>query len=105
MLQIEQEHRNDDYGNPAGGVTSGVGFVINWQDGPLNMGGERREPTGAFVETIICAVMGRIEYYQNTKFHCVENAVALGALKVALEVLRERTRGREDRGVEGTHEL
>lgn len=104
LSTIEQEHRIDEQGNPAGGVTSGVGFVINWQDGPLKVDGERREQSGAFVEDIIAAAIGRIEYYQDSKFHCLPNAVALGHLRAAAEALEERTRDREDRGVEGTHQ-
>lgn len=103
---IEQEHRNDEAGNPAGGVTSAVGFVINWQDGPLRiseLGDARREQTGAFVEDVILAAIGRIEYYQQSKFHCLHNAVALGHLMAAYQALLERTRDRTDRDVEGTH--
>lgn len=100
---IEQKHTTDENGNPAGGTTTGVGFVINWQDGPLRVGGERRDPNGAFVEDVIVAAIGRIQYYQLSKFHCLHNAIALGHLRAALEVLKERTQDREDRGVEGTH--
>lgn len=66
---------------------------------------ERVQQSGAFVEDVIAAAIGRIEHYQGSQFHCVENAVALGHLKAAAEVLAERTRGREARGVEGTHQL
>jgi len=100
---IDEQHVTDMHGNPAGGTTSSVGMVINWQDGPLGRNGERQEPNGAFVEGVIAAAIGRLEYYQHSKFHCVENAVALGHLRAALEVLKERTRGREARQVEGTH--
>ena len=102
--QIEQEHRTDANGNPAGGVTLGRGFAITWQDGPLVVDGVRREPTGAFVEDIIAAAIGRIEHYQASRFHCLHNAVALGHLRAAAEALAERTADREQRGVEGTHQ-
>jgi hypothetical protein len=102
-MMIEQHHVSDDYGNPAGGTTSGLGFEIKWQDGPLQFDGTRREPNGAFVEDIIAAAIGRIQYYQLSKFHCLHNAVALGHLLAAQEALKERTQDREDRGVEGTH--
>lgn len=102
---ISEHHRNDDEGRPAGGETVGTGFHIEWQNGPLAVDGERRAPNGAFVEDIIEAAIGRIEFYQGSRFHCVENAVALGHLKAAAEVLAERTRGREARGVEGTHQI
>lgn len=105
LVPIEEEHYSDENGNPAGGWTYGKGFDIAWQKGPLAVDGVRQEPNGAFVESIIQAAIGRIEFYQNSKFHSIHNAVALGHLKAALEVLQERTRDREQRGVEGTHKL
>lgn len=100
---LEQDHYTDENGNPAGGYSGGRGFKIYWQDGPLAVDGVRKDPNGAFVEDIIDAAIGRIEFYQSSKFHGIHNAVALGHLKAALEVLNERTRDRECRGVEGTH--
>lgn len=94
----------DRDGNPAGGVVYATGLAITWQNGPLGRGEDRVEPNGAFVETVIRAAAQRIEFYQESKFHCVENAIALGHLRAALTVLEERTRGRERRAVEGTHE-
>ena len=88
---------------PAGGFTSGRKFSINWQDGPLVVNGERREPNGAFVEDVIAAALGRIQFYQDSKFKCRENALALTKLEEALHWLDHRTRERERRGVEGTH--
>jgi hypothetical protein len=102
--EVSHDHRVDSLGRPSGGETSARGFRIVWQNGPLVVDGERREPNGAFVEDVIDAAIGRIEFYQRGPFHSVENAVALGHLKAAAEVLAERTRGRQARGVEGTHE-
>lgn len=101
---IKSDHYDDEHGRPAGGWTRGTGIEITWQDGPLQVDGVRREPNGAFVEDVIRAAIDRIAYYQGSEFHCVENAVAFGHLQAALEVLKERTRGREARGVEGTHQ-
>lgn len=101
--KLKHEHWLDDDKNPAGGRTTGVGIDIEWQNGPLAVDGKRQEPNGAFVEGIIEAAIKRIEFYQKSRFHCVHNAVALGHLYAAAEVLKERTRDREDRGVEGTH--
>lgn len=103
-MQLRHEHRYDSQGNPAGGSTSGLGLSISWQDGPLAVDGVRRPPNGAFVEGVIEAAIKRIEFYQESKFHCLENAVALGHLRAAAEALAERTRDRDRRGVEGTHE-
>jgi hypothetical protein len=102
---IYSKHVNDAEGNPAGGVTHARGLCIVWQDGPLGRGPEQKEPNGAFVETVIRAVMDRLAYYQGSKFACRENAEAHRDLDRALQVLRSRTSLREARGVEGTCEV
>lgn len=98
-------HWLDAEGNPAGGVSSGKGFTISWQNGPLQRGPERLEPNGAFVETIIDAALARLEFYQASKFACLENEAAIQHLKGALVWLDARTKNREARNVEGTHNL
>lgn len=103
--EIVEDHRTDEAGRPAGGETNARGVAIRWQDGPLAVNGQRREPNGAFVEDVIAAAIGRMEFYQGSEFHCLHNAVALGHLYAAAEALAERTRDREQRGVEGTHKL
>jgi hypothetical protein len=95
----------DSEGNPAGGFVSGVGLRIDWQDGPLGRGGDRVAPNGAFVETVIRACIKRLEYFQDSKFKCYENEVALVNLKEALRLLNDRTKRREEQGVEGTHQV
>ena len=100
---IDEHHETDENGNPAGGATEGRGFHIEWQNGPLAVDGVRREPNGAFVEDVIQAAIGRIAYYQSSKFSCRENALALTKLQEALHWLQHRTADREKRGVEGTH--
>lgn len=95
----------DENGNPAGGVSCGKGFCISWQNGPLGRGADRKEPNGAFVETIIDAAKRRIEFYQSSKFACEENILALHYLNLALVALDKRTKERECREVEGTHGL
>lgn len=103
---LVQKHDLDEIGNPAGGATRAKGILIDWQDGPLGRGAERREPNGAFVEDVIKAVIGRLEFYQtasNRKFACRENAIALTHLETALLWLEKRTRDREERAVEGTN--
>lgn len=102
-----EEHWTDADGNPAGGVSTGVGFTISWQNGPLAVDGHRREPNGAFVETLLAAVKGRIEFYQEAaggRFACTENGAAIAAIDSALRYLDSRTKNREARGVEGTHQ-
>ena len=98
------ENHDDRGGNPAGGRVEGVGLSIDWQDGPLGRGEDRIEPNGAFVETVVAAVIQRIEYYQSGKFKCRENALAITKLEEALHWMNHRTANRETREVEGTHE-
>lgn len=94
---------NDENGNPAGGSVSGVGLSIEWQNGPLGRGEDRIAPNGAFIETVIAAVITRLEYYQASKFACRENALALTKLQEANHWLNHRTQARESKGIEGTH--
>lgn len=100
------EHWLDESGNPTGGVSTGKGFTVSWQNGPLGRGNERRESNGAFVEDMIQVVRQRIEFYQTAnggKFACVENQTAIDFLLQAEAALDRRTREREARQVEGTH--
>lgn len=110
MLGQIREHHEFDGDKPAGGVTEGRGFVINWQNGPLMVDGVRKEPNGAFVEDVIQAAVGRLRAYQegpipggHGRFMCRENALAITHLQEALHWLQHRTADREARGVEGTH--
>ena len=97
------ENKNDENNNPAGGYVVGKGLEIKWQNGPLAVNGERLEPSGAFVETVIAAAKQRIEYYNESRFKCRENSMAITKLDEALHWLNHRTADRESRGVEGSH--
>ncbi len=97
------EHWADSTGNPGGGVTSGRGFTISWQNGPLGRGDDRREPNGAFVEDIINAAMDRLHEYEDSAFACNYNREAIRHLVNAIGALDARTADREARQVEGTH--
>lgn len=105
LARFEAVNHNDENGNPTGGEVRGVGLSIDWQNGPLGRDGDRIDPNGAFVETVIAAAKQRIEYYQASKFACKENAEAVHHLGEALRWLNERTAKREARKVEGTHEV
>lgn len=98
-----RQHWSDEKGNPAGGCTTGRGFTISWQHGPLGSGPDRKVPNGAFVEDIIAAARDRIEHYQATAFACPENAHAIECLTAALQYLEQRTSRRTEEGTEGTH--
>ena len=98
----------DANGNPSGGLATGTGMKIEWQDGPLGRGADRKPASGAFVETILAAAKQRLEFYQtasNGKYACRENAMAITKLDEALMWLDKRTKDREDRGVEGEHKV
>ena len=100
---IQSSHFEDEDGNPAGGTTTGTGFTISWQNGPLGRGEDRTEPNGAFVEGIITAALDRLEFYNAGKFRCRENSLAITHLEEALHWCNHRTAAREKRDVEGTH--
>ena len=93
----------DASGNPAGGSVRGTGLIIDWQNGPLGRGADRKAPNGAFVETVLDAVKQRIEFYQGGKFRSRENALAITKIEEALHWLNARTQRREAAGTEGTH--
>lgn len=100
------ENKTDENGNPGGGEVRGTGLSIDWQNGPLGRGDSRLLPNGAFVETVISAVVQRIQFYQTAsegKFSCRENAIAITKLEEALLWLNKRTADREARQVEGTN--
>lgn len=101
---IHSEHWLDSDGRPQGGITQATGLLISWQNGPLGRGDYRREPNGAFVETVIEAAVDRLGYYQESGFACDENDEAIGHLNRALDALNRRTARREAAGTEGTHE-
>ena len=60
---IEQRHAVDGKFLPAGGKSWGLGFTIEWQDGPLREQGtdERAEPNGAFVEDLMSLLIERLQ--------------------------------------------
>lgn len=106
ITTITQNHWTDEEtGAPSGGATYGDGFAISWQNGALGRGEDRKQPNGAFVENVIKAAAGRLEYYQSSKFACEENESALRYLNLALMSLNSRTLAREIRAVEGTHKV
>ena len=98
-------HRMDADGNPAGGMAWGPGFCITWQDGSLGQGDDRQLANGAFPETVLGAVRDRFQFFQNSTFACPENEAVIAALDEAIRVCEQRTADRQQRGVEGLHEV
>ena len=72
---------------------------IHFQEGPIKECGVN----GVCNEDLIAMVICRLEHFQQSEYSCRENAVAITKLEEALLWLRKRTIGRENRGVEGTH--
>ena len=105
MAITSQSDNFTDNGNPAGGFFKSVGIEITWQDGALGRDSDRKEPNGAFVETVIEAALQRINFYQCTQLACRENSLAITKLEEALHWLNHRTQQREQRNVEGTHQV
>lgn len=73
---------------------------VDFQEGPI----KERGVNGACNEDLIAMVICRLEHFQRSEFACRENALAITKLEEALLWLRKRTMGRENRGVEGTHQ-
>lgn len=121
--EIVTRNDSDASGNPAGGESRGIGIHITWQNGPLgkdccnrpNSKGthapdcdgisERANPNGAFVEGVLKAALDRVQYYQTTWFACPANDLIIRNIQTALACCDLRTRDREKRGVEGTHNI
>lgn len=99
---VECVNGMDHAGRPFGGYAEGNGVKIRWQQGPLAVDGERREPNGAFVETVIEIAKQRLEFYQRSPFNCEENTRAILHLEAAIDVLNSRTARRAAEGTEGT---
>lgn len=104
--RISQEHFSDQIGNPIGGKTTGVGINIRWQNGPMRgPSGLPLGQNGAFVEDVIRAALGRLEYFQGGKYQCEENRRAIFMLEEALHWLELRQQDRQARGVDGQHKV
>ena len=80
-------------------ITKNAFVEVTFQDGPIKESGVN----GIMDENLIAIVIDRLRGFQTGPFKCRENAIALTKLEESLMWLKERTRGREVRGVEGTH--
>ncbi len=73
---------------------------INFQNGPIKEVGVN----GISHEDLLAIVAHRLKCFQAGPFSCRENALALTKIQEALHWLAHRTSGRQERGVEGTHQ-
>lgn len=78
----------------------GVEIDILFQNGPISEVGVN----GLTHEALLAIVIDRMESFQAGPYSCRENAIALTKMQEAQMWLLQRTKGRMDRGVEGTHE-
>jgi len=105
LQKLQIQNKTDEEGIPTGGSVKGIGLDIHWQDGPLVKNAVRSAQNGALVEDVLEACLDRLKYYQETKFNCPENVLALSGIEEAIKWLRKRTEDREKRLVEGTHDI
>lgn len=74
---------------------------IKFQNGPIAEAGVN----GTTHEVLLAIVADRLEQFQAGPYSCRENALALTKIQEAMHWLLHRTRARQERGVEGTHEV
>lgn len=79
------------------GFDASTAHKISFQNGPINEAGVN----GVTQEVLLAVVIDRLRSFQAGPFACEENAEALAHAENALECLKERTRARMKRGVEG----
>lgn len=72
---------------------------MSFQNGPIKETGVN----GITHETLLTILIDRLKSFQSGPFACEENNQSLLALENALFFLKERTKKRIQRGVEGTH--
>ncbi len=105
-----ENHFTDNDGRPAGGISTGIGYTIAWQNGPCpiikDVDGNDFQPerNGAFLIEVLEACRARLLAYQSGEFACVENSQALTDLEYSITHLETRRDRRKDAGTLGTHE-
>jgi len=97
--EVTSQFITDEEGNPSGGKTEAIGIDINWQHGVVSEGGHN----GAFLEDVLEAARQRLLYFNESKFRCRENSLAITKIEEALQWLAWRTRNRETQGVEDSY--
>lgn len=97
---INQNWTNDD-GTHDGGVSTGIGYTISWQRGPINEAGRN----GAFLIEVLESCRAQVAYFQDSVFACEENVQVIAHLDSAIDSLKSRRSRREAEGTLGTHEV
>ena len=85
--------------------------MIRWQDGPVAHENPRDIPSGgpggrngAFLIEVLEVCEDRLEFYQQGRFECQENAEALAELRACIRALNSRLERRKLSGTLGTHQ-
>lgn len=108
-ITVQAEERNED-GRCDGYLIGVQGLDVNFaplmrqipiQAGPIKEVG----PNGWTIELLLALAIDQLEGHQSGKYANMFNAAALDHVERALAHLVDRTREREARGVEGTHEV
>ena len=73
--------------------------MVLFQNGPVKEAGIN----GCHQEDLLAIVIDRLKCFQGGDFACEENEQALNYIRGAMRVLNERTKARQERGVEGTN--
>lgn len=73
-----------------------------WQDGVID---PEKGANGVTCEAVLDAILGRLRAYQDSKFKCRENALAITACEEARNWLTMRREERMKRGVLNTHQV
>lgn len=74
---------------------------VQFQKGPLKEAGLN----GISDEALLAIVVDRLEGFNEGKYRCRENSLAITHIQEALHWLQHRTNSRQRRGVEGTHQV
>jgi hypothetical protein len=98
-------------GTHDGGISTGIGFTIAWQRGPLDAAGRN----GAFLIEVLESCLHQLYRYQFAdfdrtpekpgKYACPENQEAINHLELGLEALKARRDRRQQEGTLGTHQV
>lgn len=106
MTILHNHFTEADGTTPAGGISTGVGYTIAWQNGPCPIQEDGSQPArnGAFLIEVLEACELRLEAYQASPFNCQENANALSDLGLSIHHLKSRLNRRKAAGTLGTHE-
>jgi len=106
-ITIIADERDEQYGNASHSYT--LTFIdkegreaqigVDFQRGPIKEVGVN----GVTNEALLAILIDRMDGFQSGAFACDDNREVLSCLLNAMRWLQERTKGRLERGVEGTN--